>query len=124
MIMASPGLRTLWDPWMHWHMELTGKYTQARVPKRAIPWQRSTERSKRWLGTHMSGTIRYRRNVRLDWRTRVVRDGRANDLRACRQIISSFLRKQESRRFRIQVVLKQQGILDSRFRGNDGNGAV
>ena len=43
---------------------------------------------------------------------------------ACRQIISSFLRKQESRRFRIQIVLKQQGILDSRFRGNDGNGAV
>ena len=37
---------------------------------------------------------------------------------------SSFLRKQESMRFRNQNALQQQGNLDSRFRGNDGSEAV
>ncbi len=37
------------------------------------------------------------------------------------KIISSFLRSQESTRFCSQNALHQQGILDSRFRGNDGS---
>ena len=57
-----------------------------------------------------------------------VRNGRYADwivcpvTRGCRQIISSFRRKPESRRFHTQIVLQRQVILDSRESGNDGSG--
>ena len=42
----------------------------------------------------------------------------------CRQIPPSFLRKQESRGSRRQIILRHRAILDSCFRRNDGNAGM